>query len=45
MDVLCHLCTELSFSPAQIASLRFVFLINQDLIALIRAEAAKITPQ
>lgn len=32
-------------SPTQIASLRFVFLINQDLIALIRAEAAKITPQ
>lgn len=31
--------------PPQIASLRFVFLINQDLIALIRAEAAKITPQ
>lgn len=37
--------TQPSFSPAQIASLRFVFLINQDLIALIRAEAAKITPQ
>lgn len=32
-------------SCPQIASLRFVFLINQDLIALIRAEAAKITPQ
>lgn len=32
-------------SRPQIASLRFVFLINQDLIALIRAEAAKITPQ
>ena len=27
--------TQPSFSPAQIASLRFVFLINQDLIALI----------
>lgn len=40
-----HLETQPSFSPAQIASLRFVFLINQDLIALIRAEAAKITPQ
>ncbi|TEA35766.1 hypothetical protein DBR06_SOUSAS1110125, partial [Sousa chinensis] len=32
-------------SVVEIASLRFVFLINQDLIALIRAEAAKITPQ
>ncbi|XP_011366587.1 microspherule protein 1 isoform X1 [Pteropus alecto] len=32
-------------SHPQIASLRFVFLINQDLIALIRAEAAKIMPQ
>ena len=28
-----------------IASLRFVFLINRDLTALIPAEAAKITPQ
>ncbi|XP_043822032.1 microspherule protein 1 isoform X2 [Macrotis lagotis] len=32
-------------SVVEIASLRFVFLINQDLITLIRAEAAKITPQ
>ncbi|XP_054981751.1 microspherule protein 1 isoform X1 [Sorex araneus] len=32
-------------SVVEIASLRFVFLINQDLIALIRAEAAKITAQ
>ncbi|EHB00528.1 Microspherule protein 1 [Heterocephalus glaber] len=32
-------------SVVEIASLRFVFLINQDLIALIRAEAAKIIPQ
>lgn len=39
-----HLQTPAVFSP-QIASLRFVFLINQDLTALIRAEAAKITPQ
>lgn len=29
----------------QIASLRFVFLINQDLIALIKAEAAKLAQQ
>lgn len=32
-------------SPLQIASLRFVFLINQDLIALIKAEAAKLAQQ
>ena len=31
--------------PPQIASLRFVFLINQDLIALIKAEAAKLAQQ
>uniref|UniRef100_A0A8C0GUK7 Microspherule protein 1 n=1 Tax=Chelonoidis abingdonii TaxID=106734 RepID=A0A8C0GUK7_CHEAB len=32
-------------SVVEIASLRFVFLINQDLIALIKAEAAKIPQQ
>ncbi|KAB0400868.1 hypothetical protein E2I00_015926 [Balaenoptera physalus] len=32
-------------SVLEIASLRFVFLINRDLTALIPAEAAKITPQ
>ncbi|KAL0614168.1 Microspherule protein 1 [Plecturocebus cupreus] len=32
-------------SVVEIASQRFTFLINQDLTALIRAEAAKITPQ
>ncbi|MBW02918.1 Microspherule protein 1, partial [Eschrichtius robustus] len=32
-------------SVLEIASVRFVFLINRDLIALIPAEAAKITPQ
>ncbi|NWI70800.1 MCRS1 protein, partial [Todus mexicanus] len=32
-------------SVVEIASLRFVFLINQDLIALIKAEAAKLAQQ
>ncbi|XP_028653886.1 microspherule protein 1 isoform X2 [Erpetoichthys calabaricus] len=32
-------------SVVEIAGLRFVFLINQDLISLIKAEAAKITQQ
>ena len=32
-------------SVVEIANLRFIFLINQDLIALIQAKAAKITPQ
>ncbi|XP_007908189.1 microspherule protein 1 isoform X2 [Callorhinchus milii] len=34
-----------SNSVVEIAGLRFVFLINQDLITLIRAEAAKMTQQ
>ncbi|CAK7312873.1 Microspherule protein 1 [Vulpes lagopus] len=32
-------------SVVEIVNLRFIFLINQDLIALIQAKAAKITPQ